>query len=186
MHGDSLVSTDGKVHGSDEGIKLGYNDGKVLGAIFGNVDGNILGLDFGTDLGSLYGSFDGSNDDKLEGLFLGDSLRYTAGKLHSSDEGLKMVCTDGKLFVTIPVNVDRITLGLDIGTNLVSLDGSFDGSNDGKLEGLLIGYAMGYIDGKLLGSDGGIKLGSTDGKVFTLVPNIQIPLTPATEQLRLP
>ena len=34
---------------------------------------------------------------------------------------------------TIIVNVDVITLMMYVGTNLVSLDGSFDGSNNGKL-----------------------------------------------------
>ena len=36
------------LHGSYEGIKLGFNDGKVLGTILGNVDGIILGIDVGT------------------------------------------------------------------------------------------------------------------------------------------
>ena len=45
MHGDSLEYTDGKVHGSYEGIKLVCMDGKVLGSILVNVDGIILGLD---------------------------------------------------------------------------------------------------------------------------------------------
>ena len=48
LHGDSLVYTDSKVHGSDECIKLGCTDGKVLDTILGNVDGIILGLDVGT------------------------------------------------------------------------------------------------------------------------------------------
>ena len=53
--------------GSDEGIKLGSTDGKVLSTIRVNVDGIILGLDVGTELGSLDGSVDGFNDGKLEG-----------------------------------------------------------------------------------------------------------------------
>ena len=44
----SLGFTDGKVLGSDEGIKLGLSDVKVLGTILANVDGIILGLDVGT------------------------------------------------------------------------------------------------------------------------------------------
>ena len=52
MHGDLLGYTDGKVHGSDEGIKLKCNDGKVLGTIPGNVYGITLGLDSGIKLGS--------------------------------------------------------------------------------------------------------------------------------------
>ena len=40
---------------------------------------------------------------------------------------------------TILGNVDIITLGIDIGTELVFLDGSVYGSNEGNIEGLLIG-----------------------------------------------
>ena len=69
---DSLVSTDGKVLGSDEGISLSPTDGKVLGTIPGNVYGITLGIDFESELGYLDGSFDGFNVDNLEGLFLGD------------------------------------------------------------------------------------------------------------------
>ena len=39
--------------GSDEGIKLGLSDGKVLDTILGNVDEITLGLDSGTELVSL-------------------------------------------------------------------------------------------------------------------------------------
>ena len=56
-----------------------------------------------------------------------------------SDEGIKLVSNDGKVLGTIPGNVDVITLRIDIGTDLGSLDVSFVGFNDGKLEGLLIG-----------------------------------------------
>ena len=48
LHGDSLGYNDGKFHGSDEGIKLGFTDVKVLGTILGNLYGIILGLDVGT------------------------------------------------------------------------------------------------------------------------------------------
>ena len=41
--GDSLVSTDGKVLRSDEGIELGCTDGKVLGNVLGNIDVITLG-----------------------------------------------------------------------------------------------------------------------------------------------
>ena len=54
-----------------------------------------------------------------------------------------------------------------------SLDGSFDGSDDGNIECLLLGFLMRYTDGKALGSDKGIKLGSTDDKVLgTILGNI--------------
>ena len=70
-----------------------------------------------------------------------------------SDEGIRLGSTDGKVFCTILGNVDRITLGLDIGTELGSLNGLSDDSNDGKLRLLLLGYLLGYIDGKVIGSN---------------------------------
>ena len=60
--------------GSDEGIRIGSTDVKVIGAIHGNLDGIILGLDVGTEMVTLDGSFDGYNDMKLEGSFLGELL----------------------------------------------------------------------------------------------------------------
>ena len=54
---------------------------------------------------------------------------------------------------TIFVNVDGITLRLDVVTDLGSLDGSFDGFNYGKPEGLLLGDSLGYNNGKVLCSD---------------------------------
>ena len=59
-----------------------------------------------------------------------DSLGYTDGKALVSDEGIKLVSTDGKVIGTIIGNVDKITLCLDIGTDLGSLYIFFDGSND--------------------------------------------------------
>ena len=83
--------TDNKVLRSDEGIKLGSAGGKVLGTILGNVDGVTLGIDVGTELGSLDRSFYDSNDDKLEGLLLGESLGYIDGKGLGSNEGIKVL-----------------------------------------------------------------------------------------------
>ena len=60
--------TDGKVLGSDKGIKLGSNDGKLIGTIVGNVDIITLEIDVGTDLGYLDGSLDDSNYGLLEGF----------------------------------------------------------------------------------------------------------------------
>ena len=65
-------------------------------------------------MGSLDISFDGSNDGKLEGLFLEDSLVYTDGTVLGSDEGIKLGSTDGKVIDTILVNVDGITLEVDV------------------------------------------------------------------------
>ena len=112
---------------------------------------------------------------------LGGSLGYTDGKVLGYDEVIKLVSTDGKVFGTILVNVDKITPWLDIGIELGFFDELFDGYNDGKLEVLFIGDSLGYIYGKVLGSDEGINLGSTDGKKFILVSNMQIPLPPVTE-----
>ena len=44
---------------------------------------------------------------------------------------------------TIFRNVYGITIGLDVGTELGSLDRSFDGYNYGKLEGLFLGELLG-------------------------------------------
>ena len=76
-----------------------------------------------------------SNDGKLGGLFLGGSLGSTDGKTIGSNDRMKLVSYDGKVLVTIPVNIYGIRLGIDVGTELGSLDASLDGSNDGSLEG---------------------------------------------------
>ena len=49
------------------------------------------------------------------------------------DKDIKMGYTGGRVIGTILGNVDRIILGIDIGTELVFLDGSLDGSNEGKI-----------------------------------------------------
>ena len=43
----------------------------------------------------------------------------------NSDEGIKLGLVDDKVCGTLPENVDGITLGLDVGTDPGSLDGSF-------------------------------------------------------------
>ena len=65
----SFVYIDGKVLGSNKGIKLVSTDVKVIGNIIVNVYLIKPGIDVGTYLGSLDVSFDGSNDGKIEGLF---------------------------------------------------------------------------------------------------------------------
>ena len=45
---DSLWSNYGKVLGSDEGIKMGSTDSKVLGNILGYIDGITLVIDVRT------------------------------------------------------------------------------------------------------------------------------------------
>ena len=71
MLGDSLVSTDVKVIGSDEVIKVVSNDSKFIVTILVSVYGITIGLDFVTDMGYLDVFFDGSNDSNIEGLFIG-------------------------------------------------------------------------------------------------------------------
>ena len=89
------------------------------------------------------------------------------------NEGIKLGSTDGKVIGTILGNVDIITLGIDIGTYMGSLYGSFDGSNDIKLGGLFLGDSPGYTDCKVIGSDEGIKLGLSGGKMIdTILGNV--------------
>ena len=76
-------------------------------------------MDVGIYPGSLDGFFDGSNDGKIQGLLHEDSLGYTDGKVYGSDEGIKLGCTDGKVIITILGNVYEITLGIDVGINMI-------------------------------------------------------------------
>ena len=77
-----------------------------------------------------------------------------------------MRSTDGKLLVTIIVNVDGIALDIDVGTNMGSLDWFFDDYKYNKLEGLLLVYLLGYTDDKVCGYNEGIEMVSTDVKVL--------------------
>ena len=61
-------------------------------------------------------------------------------------------------------NKNKITLVLDVGTDLGSLDGSFDYSNYGKLVGLLLGDSLKTTYGKVLGT----ILGNVDAITFGL------------------
>ena len=75
-----------------------------------------------------------------------------------SYEGITLGSTDGKVIGTILGNVDGIILVLDVGTELVYLDGSFDASHDGRLEKLWIGYSLGCTDDILLVYDEAYQL----------------------------
>ena len=55
------------------------------------------------------------------------------------DEVIILGLSYGKVIGTILINLGGITLGVDVGTYLGSLDESFDGSNGGKLERLFLG-----------------------------------------------
>ena len=51
---------------------------------------------------------------------------------------------------SLPGNVDVITFGLDFGTEMGSLGGSFDVSKDVKFEGFLLVDSLGYTDVKVI------------------------------------
>ena len=124
-------------------------------------------------MGYIYGPFFCYNDGKLEVLLLGDSLGTTDVKVLGYDEGINLVSTDGEVIVNILVNLDGITLGVDVGIYLGSLDGSYGGYNDGKLERLFIADSLSSTDGKVLGYDEGIIMRSTDGKLLvTILENV--------------
>ena len=92
-----------------------------------------------------------------------------------SDEGINLVCTNGKLIWTIHGNVDGITLEFDVGTEMGSLYWSCNFSNVGKLEGLLLVGSLVSTDGKVIGSDEGIELILYDGKVIgTILGNVDV------------
>ena len=100
-------------------------------------------------------------------------MRYTDGKVLGSEEFIKLVSTYGGFLGNILVNVDGITLGLGVVTDRGYLYVSFDVSNDGNLDGLLIGGSLGSTDGEVLGSDEGIKLILSYGKVLgTILGNV--------------
>ena len=63
-----------------------------------------------------------------------------------SVEGIKLVCTGGKDIDTLFGNVDGTTIGLDVVTELVSLDGSFDGFYYYKNEGIFLGDSLGHTE----------------------------------------
>ena len=86
-----------------------------------------------------------------------------------SDEGIELEYIDGEWLCTVLVYVYGIPPGLDVGTKLGSLDGSFDSSNNGKHDGLLFGGSLVSIDGKVTCSDESIKLGSTHGTVLWII-----------------
>ena len=74
-----------------------------------------------------------------------------------SDEVINTGYTYGKVIDNMLVNVDEITLGLAVGSQLGFLDGPLEVSNDGKCEGLLIGDSLVSTDSKGINYDEGIK-----------------------------
>ena len=87
----------------------------------------------------------------------------------ASDEVIKLGLSYGKVIDTILGNLDGVILRIDDETNLVYLDESFDDYNESKVEGLFREGSFLSTDGKVLGSDEGIKLGLFDGKVLRTI-----------------
>ena len=78
---------------------------------------------------------------------------------------------------TILLDEDLIILGLNVVTDLGSLEGSFDGAYDVNLDKVLFEGLLGYTSGKLLGSDEGIKLVASGGEVVgTLMEDVYVTL----------
>ena len=111
---------DGKIEVLFLVYSMNSSGGKVLGNILGNVDEITFGVNVGTYLVSLDGYFDFFNDGNLGKFVLGNSLESTDCKLFGSDEGINMGSADVKVIGTILVNVDGITLGIDVVNELVS------------------------------------------------------------------
>ena len=133
-----MGSTDGKFLGSDEGIRIILSSEEVLVTILENEDVTTRGVDVGREIGYLDGYFGGSNHSKIEGLSLGDSLGSTDGEVLGSDEGVKLGLSDGKFLGIILFDAVGITRGLDVGTDMVSLNESYDGYIDGNLLSLFL------------------------------------------------
>ena len=71
---------------------------------------------------------------------MGFSLGPTNGETIRTEEGIILSSSDGEVLGTTLRAADRITLGLDEGTELGSSDGSSDGSNElvlGSDEGIV-------------------------------------------------
>ena len=74
------------------------------------------------------GSADGIVLGSYVGIKMGSTVS-TDGNVLGSDKDNKLGVTDCKVLGNILEILDGITLGLDIGTELISLDESFDGFN---------------------------------------------------------
>ena len=68
-----------------------------------------------------------------------------------SDEIINLESTDCSFVGTIFEYVYGITLRIDVGTELVFLDGSFGVFNNGNLKSLFLRDSLGSTDGKVLG-----------------------------------
>ena len=82
------------------------------------MEGIKFGSCIGTDLGSLLENINSSNNGKIEGLLIGDSLGSTDVTVLGSDKGIKLGSTGDEALGTILGDVDRITLGIYVRTEL--------------------------------------------------------------------
>ena len=77
------------------------------------------------------------------------------------------------MIITIFVNLDGITIGIDDGTDLRFLAISSDCYNYWKLESLFLVDSLGHTDVKVLGSDEGIELGFfDDGLIWNILGHL--------------
>ena len=99
----------------------------------------------------------------------GGSLGYTGGKVLGFGKCIKLGISGDKVLGNILGNMYGITLGIDIETWVVSINGSFDFSNDSKFEGLLLWDYLGYTGCKVIGSHEDTKPGLYYGKVIETI-----------------
>ena len=111
-----MGSTDVKVLGTNEGIKLGMCYGKMVGTMLWNLDGITFGNNVETELGSLDGYFDFYNDFKLEILLIRDLLGFTDVNVLWCMEAIKLRSSDDEAIGGILWYKYGITLELDVGT----------------------------------------------------------------------
>ena len=83
------------------------------------MEGTKFGSCIVTELGSLLENINSSNNGKIEGLLIGDSLGSTDVTVLGSDKGIKLGSTGDEALGTILGDVDRITLGIYVRTELV-------------------------------------------------------------------
>ena len=82
--------------GNNEGTKIGFWDGKVIGTILGSID--RLSLD--TYDGTYLGSTDGTVYEKFDVLLLGASFWCLYGLYVGCTEGTELFIFNGRVFVT--------------------------------------------------------------------------------------
>ena len=141
----------------------------MFGSILRNVNEITLVLDVGTQLGCCDKLFDGSNNGKLEGLLRGGSLVSTGGKVIGSDKVIQLGLSSVFLLGNILGNDEGITIFIEVGQKLRSLDEPFDVYNDVKFVGLYLGDSLEYTDGKVIGYDEGIKVRSNYIKALGII-----------------